>query len=772
MENSGEKLEKKSVNEVVREKKTSENCLIFLRENKYLWTILFIVVIVFLFTFRFKVTPPIDLPKGSASPKEIKSPFDFQVVDEVATRQKREEAKSKVVPVYDWDGEIGNKWQESLSSNFKKARDILQEYSERGSNQEKESRQKIEELFGPDITRFAIRQLMKENFSPSLEEILRDVLKKVGGKKIVSDEEKLTEIPAIKIRDIHRKNMEWEIKSPSTGEIIYLSTARRFVRELLDGYPELSPAIKAASEELLRTIIKPNLTFNSLETSIRGEKASSEVAPLVVFIKKGEKIVSKGEIVDDNIKEKLEYLGKISRTKVNVIKLFSLFLITLIILAFGFMYFKSYEKAMKIKVNIFNLTIGLFIITLIFTHFFDLFFKFISENAKSVIFQRGDFGLFLVPFAFGTVLIALLIDRNIAVIYSVMVSVFVGILLNFDFRIALYAFLSSLSAIYATVNFKQKRLSFRVSLFVAIFNFFLVTLLLVDDEAFSNPRMLLYASSLGFLSSMPVGLMFTATFLPIIENFYNLISDVRLLELSNLNNPLLNRLAIEAPGSYNHSIMIAQLAESVAPSVQANPLFCRVSAYYHDVGKLLNPQYFVENQGREGNPHDRLKPEMSALIVKSHVKEGIRLAKSYGIPDALVDIIPQHHGTRRISYFYDRALTLNDPEKDQINESDFCYQGPKPQSKEAAIIMLADSLEASARVLKDPSSHRIETMIDEIIQKILLEEQLNECDLTLKELAILKEAFFKAIIGVFAKRISYPQFDFDKEEESGKEKKS
>jgi len=150
---------------------------------------------------------------------------------------------------------------------------------------------------------------------------------------------------------------------------------------------------------------------------------------------------------------------------------------------------------------------------------------------------------------------------------------FVGILLNFDFRIALYCFLSSLSAIYATVNFKNKRLSFRVSLFVAIFNFFLVSLLLVDDEAFSNPKMLFYASSLGFLSSMPVGLMFTATFLPIIENFYNLISDVRLLELSNLNNPLLNRLAIEAPGSYNHSIMIAQLAESVALSVQANPLF-------------------------------------------------------------------------------------------------------------------------------------------------------------------------------------------------------
>jgi len=154
-----------------------------------------VVVIVLLFTFRFKVPPPIDLPKGSASPKEIKSPFDFQIVDEVATKQKREEAKSKVVPVYDWDAEMGNKWQETLSLNFKKARDILQEYGEGGVNQEKESRQKIEELFGPDITRFAIRQLMKENFSPALEEILRDVLKKVGTKKIVSDEEKLMDFP-------------------------------------------------------------------------------------------------------------------------------------------------------------------------------------------------------------------------------------------------------------------------------------------------------------------------------------------------------------------------------------------------------------------------------------------------------------------------------------------------------------------------------------------------------------------------------------------------
>ncbi|MFB3852033.1 MAG: HD family phosphohydrolase [Acidobacteriota bacterium] len=760
---------------------SKEKILLFLRENQIFWASFFGVVLVVLFTSHFRFKPLPELEVGSVATRDIKAPFDFQVVDELATKSKKEEAKSKVVPVYDWDTEKGAKFQEQLSLIFKKGRGIIQDLNDLKLNtsisgsekisEEKKTIRAIEEILGPDVTRFAARQFEKEGFSPNLEEILRDILKKVGAKKIISDEENLTVYPSIKIRDIHKSGIEWEIKSPSSGEIVNLTTARRYLRELLDENQSLPPSLKAASEELLRTIIKPNLTFNSQETSIRREKAASDVPPLVVYLKKGSIVAKQGDVIDENIRNRLKNLNEASKNKVNILKLLAIMILSTILLLCAFMYFKTYKKSKKIDVNIFNLCVTLFIIFLVLTHIVDSLSKILSENSKNIIFSRSDAMLFLVPFFAGAVIVTLLIDRHIAIIFSFLLSFYAGILLDFDFKITLYSFLSSLCAIYATVNLKQKRLPLRISIFVGVANILIVILLLADDEILSNPKTLFYVLSLGFLSAFPFGLMITSTLLPILESFYNIVSDVRLFELSNLSHPLLQKLALQAPGTYNHSIMISHLAESAASHINANGLFCRVAGYYHDIGKLINPSYFVENLGGQENPHNRFKPEMSALVVKSHVKEGMKIAKSFKLPNQIIDIIPQHHGTRKISYFYDRALTVVDPEKEKINESDFCYEGPIPKTKEAAIIMLADSIEASSRVLKDPSSQRLKTMIDEIFDKILAERQLDDCDLTINDLAKLKEGFFKALVGVYARRISYPNFEFDKDQKNGKSEK-
>lgn len=754
----------------------------FLRENQIFWASIFFTVLIFLFMSHFRFKP---LPKwqiGMVASKDIKAPFDFQVVDDIATKTKKEETKSKVIPVYDWDTEKDAKFQEQLSLIFKKGRSILQEINELNSNatlsksekkaEEKKYKKNIEEILGQEVTRFAAGQLEKEGFSPNLEEILRNILKKVGVKKIISDEENLANLQAIKIRDIHKNDSEWEIKSPSSGEIISLTTARRYLRELIDENQELTPSLKVASEELLRTIIKPNITFNSQETNLRKEKAAFDVPPLVVYIKKGATVVKEGEVIDENIKKRLENLNEASKNRVNFMKLLALLSLSTLLLLCAFMYFKTYQKSKKIDVTIFNVCVNLFILFLVLIHFIDYLSKFISENSKNIIFERADISLFFVPFFAGAVIITLLIDRHIAIIFSVLLSFYAGILLDFDFRITLYSLLSCLAAIYATVNLKQKRLSLRISLFSGLSNIIFIILVLSDDEFLSNPQTFLYAVSLGFFSAIPFGLMITATLLPIFENFYNIVSDLRLIELSNLSHPLLQKLALEAPGTYNHSIMISHLSESAATSINANGLFCRVAAYYHDVGKLLNPQYFVENLGTEDNPHNKFKPEISALVIKSHIKEGIKLAKSFNLPQLLIDVIPQHHGTRKISYFYDRALTLSDPEKDQVRESDFCYEGPPPKTKEAAIIMLADSIEASSRVLKDPSSQRVKTMLDEIFDKILLERQLDDCELTFSDMAKLKDSFFKTLMGIYSRRISYPNFDFDKDKSNGSREKS
>ena len=247
-----------------------------------------------------------------------------------------------------------------------------------------------------------------------------------------------------------------------------------------------------------------------------------------------------------------------------------------------------------------------------------------------------------------------------------------------------------------------------------------------------------------------------------LEWLFNILTDIRLLELSNLNNPLLRRLAVEAPGSYNHSVIVGTLAESAAEAIGANALFCRVAAYYHDVGKMLKPDYFIENQKAGSNRHDALSPHMSALVIASHVKEGYELAKMYGLPRQVLDIIPQHHGTRKINYFFQKAKRSENSEVEEVRESDFRYPGPKPQTKEAAIFMLSDSIEAAARTLEDPSPARFKGLIRKIISDVVLDDQFEQCDLTFSDLEKVSAAFLRTLGSIYHHRIDYPGFDFDR----------
>ncbi len=247
-----------------------------------------------------------------------------------------------------------------------------------------------------------------------------------------------------------------------------------------------------------------------------------------------------------------------------------------------------------------------------------------------------------------------------------------------------------------------------------------------------------------------------------LESAFNILTDIRLLELSNLNNPLLRRLAVEAPGSYNHSVIVGTLAEAAAESIGANALFCRVAAYYHDVGKMLKPDYFIENQRDGANRHDHLSPHMSALVIASHVKEGYELAKSYGLPRQVLEIIPQHHGTRKINFFYQKAKRGEQPQAEEVRESDFRYPGPKPQTREAAIFMLSDSIEAAARTLDDPSPARFKGLIRKIVSDVVLDDQFSECDLAFADLEKVSAAFLRTLSSIYHHRIDYPGFDFEK----------
>jgi len=244
--------------------------------------------------------------------------------------------------------------------------------------------------------------------------------------------------------------------------------------------------------------------------------------------------------------------------------------------------------------------------------------------------------------------------------------------------------------------------------------------------------------------------------LPVFEHLFNIPTNISLLELSDLNHPLLKRLAIEAPGTYHHSIMVGNLAEAACDSIGANSLMARVGSYYHDIGKMIKPEYFNENEMSAGSKHVNLAPSMSALIIAKHVKEGLDIAKKYKLNSAITAFITQHHGNSLISYFYQKALEKA-ANGTPLKEEDFRYPGPRPQTKESAIVLLADSVEASSRALNEPTPASIRNLVKKIINNKFIDEQLDECDLTLRDMHQIADSFVRVLMGIFHTRLDYPE---------------
>ena len=257
---------------------------------------------------------------------------------------------------------------------------------------------------------------------------------------------------------------------------------------------------------------------------------------------------------------------------------------------------------------------------------------------------------------------------------------------------------------------------------------------------------------------------------PLVESLLGYTTDIKLLEMANLNHPLLRELIVRAPGSYHHSHLTGIIAEAAAESIGANPLLVRVAAYYHDIGKIRKPLYFVENAKNGEDRHAKLSPHMSSLIISSHVKDGVEMAQEAKLPQSIIDMMTQHHSTRQISFFYEKAKAQHDAETKKLDASDFEYEGPKPQTREAAILMLADVSEAAVRSLKEKSPARIEQTVDRVIDDCFKEKQLDECDLTLRDLNEISKAFVHILLGIYHQRIEYQKEAATKREGSVLEK--
>ncbi len=365
-----------------------------------------------------------------------------------------------------------------------------------------------------------------------------------------------------------------------------------------------------------------------------------------------------------------------------------------------------------------------------------------------------DIAVYGIPIAAGAMFVALLLDFHTAITFSFTVSLLAGFWLR-DAFFPIYSFVGSLTAAFGVIRCKKRSAMLRAGMYISFANLALVLIFLLSrGELFTDrtPVAVVLALFSGLAVSSLVSLL-----LPLFEYSFKISTDISLLELLDLNQPLMKMLMISAPGTYHHSVIVGNLVEAAAEAVGVNPLLARVSAYYHDIGKIKMPEYFVENQSGAPSRHDKLTPHMSTMIITSHVKEGVELARQYKLPLPIIDIIRQHHGNALITYFYQKAK-----EQEPVpSEDEYKYPGPRPQTRVAALVMMADAVEAASKVLNDPTPARIAALVEKIINHIFLEGQLDECELTLKDISEIKKRFIYILTGILHRRIDYPGFDFD-----------
>lgn len=401
--------------------------------------------------------------------------------------------------------------------------------------------------------------------------------------------------------------------------------------------------------------------------------------------------------------------------------------------------------------------LGIMIVgTILLGRGFDYVLLHFSKGMGSISEAGTVFGM---PIPAGAMLVALLFDFHTAIVFSFIVSLLTGLWLH-DAVYPIYVFVGSLTAAFSVIRCKKRSAILKGGLYVTSANIITaIILLLFQGEIFTIKAVsaVIFAISAGISVTAIVSII-----LPVLEYTFNVTTDISLLELLDLNHPLMKNLMIAAPGTYHHSVIVGNLVESAAESVGVNPLLARVSAYYHDIGKIKMPEYFVENQTAAVSKHDKLTPHMSSMIIVSHVKEGAELARHHKFPQSIIDIIQQHHGNALITYFFQKAKDLDN---DKLpSEDDYKYPGPKPQTRVAALVMMADAVEAASRVLTEPTPSRISALVDRIINHIFLEGQLDECELTLKDISEIKKYFSYILTGILHKRVDYPGFDFNAEQ--------
>ena len=723
----------------------------------------------FFLTRQNHFSAPIYQP-GDIARADIIIPMDAVIEDEAATQAHRAEAKAKALPVYRFNPSLFDDQVSRLRAVFVQSRALLglnstgnestgrpygRSFRTLPATVKAQLRLTIQNLnIKPPVDDLLVF-LVREGFRSTLEDQIVLMLKDVFSTTLITADTLFTR----QKENIHKVNIvTGKMETVPVNLLSALDQVRNKVNKQINQNFMLVVASRPHVSRILESLIIPNLTFDESMTKSRQEEDARNVDHVLRKLKKGKVVIRQGDEVEQDHLIQIEAIRKLSPAGSSMKQTIGMaFLIGILLTIFFF-----FVRFITLNQWSYFRLIGFLILTLTANLLLLKVSWFVCESVSQSFlfspFNDKTYFFYLLPFAFGSMLVTLLAGERCAQFFIIFFSVLAGQFIGTDSYGIFYILITNLTGIIfirkATQRIGIIGAGFKLGLSAAVLFFILQAAGQAPLDLISGS----FGAALAFLSGL-VNVIFLIFMLPLCERIFMVTTEIRLSELGNLNLNLIRELILKAPGTYNHSIAVGTLCEGASKAIGLNPLFLRTASIYHDIGKTVQPDYFVENQ-QEGNPHERIRSQESVRILEGHITSGILMAKKANLPSSIVDLIPQHHGTKLMQFFYKKAKTEASESGNEVHEDQFRYSGPKPQTKAAAILMLADGIEAAARTLNGHSQNKLLDLIRKIITDTTEDGQFSECDITLSEINCITYSFLETLSSYYHGRIAYPGFDF------------
>ncbi len=732
-------------------------------ERPWLWLTLWLVLGTWALLPRTHLSfDPSELEIGAVAERDYLVPVDLRAEDFAATEARRQQVRDGVLQVWDYDSAAAGALDTRLEALFVEGRRLQAGGEAPPEGDAVELATRLSAATHLEVMPEAAVVLRDWQFADLLEQRLRELAATVLARGVVDDKARLLQQrrDGVTRRDLVTGEEVLHLDvfdhlGPEDLEELLAQEARR--------WSQFTRRQRTALTDLLRGNLSANLRHDAELTRARQEKAMAGVQPVMVSARRGQILVRKGDRIDTHAVLLLSQLTPDARPADRLLRALGTGLGLLLAALVLWLGLRRERVADQSRERIFGQALIFLLLGVLGTRVSLLVATALGQAVEAAPFDSVASYTYAVPFAALAVLAVLLLGRPAALLLSLLYSLLGALLVEADAQWwMVYAMAGSLAAIFHLdkQDFKQRMVLVRVGGVVGLCNLVLVLILTsVRAGLDADPVRLGFDLLCALLGGLLVAAVVSFA-VPVLETSFGITTDIKLVELANTNLPLLRRLAFEAPGTFQHSLMVANLAKEGCDAIRADSVLAYTGALYHDIGKIFRPEYFVENQRAGRNRHDKLLPSMSALILINHVKEGLALAREHNLPQPVCDAITQHHGTRLIHFFYGRAMEAARG-GETVPEDDFRYPGPKPRDRVMAVLMLADGVEAASRTLQEPSAPKIRTLVRKIVDDCLREGQLDECEITLADLRKVADAFQRVLETIYHRRIEYPGFDFN-----------